>query len=321
MGLGPERFEEIASWASVVFHLGAQVNYTKSYSLHRPANTLGTFNVIRFACTGRLKAVHYLSSIACFGPTGFINGVRTIPEDEPLMPHLGALVYDHGYAQSQWVVEELLRRLIDRKFPIVIYRPGFITGHSQSGVCNPDDFFSRLIQAYCEIGCYPQLPSQRKELVPVDYASSVILHIATLPLCLGRAYHVVPPDHSASVDMNAAMELISEVSSSPIRGVTYAEWIDRLAASPPGRLQPLLPMLAEKVLDGLTRWQLYERMPVYEAKNTINALASYHGGLKFPVYSNAMVKRYLGWLRGTSVDSKSRKTGLNGSIVVCSPQA
>ena len=321
LGLGPERFEEIANWASVVFHLGAQVNYTKSYSLHRPANTLGTFNVIRFASTGRTKVVHYSSSISCFGPTGYINGVKTIPEDEPLMPHLGALTYDNGYSQSQWVVEQLLRRLIDRKFPIVIYRPGFITGHSQTGVCNPDDFFSRLIQACCEIGCYPRLLSQRKEFVPVDYVSSVILHIATLPLSLGRAYHIVPPDHGASVDMNAAMELVSEVSGWPIRAVSYAEWIDRLAASPPGRLQPLQPILAEKVLDGLTRWQLYERMPVYQAKNTTSALTNYHGGLNFPVYSNAMVRRYLDWLQGTDIDSKPQTSRLNGSIAVCSPQA
>ncbi|KAL8787249.1 MAG: hypothetical protein Q9195_007859 [Heterodermia aff. obscurata] len=302
LGLGPERFEEIATWASVVFHLGAQA-------------------LIRFACTGRMKAVHYLSSISCFGPTGFINGVKTIPEDEPLMPHLGALVYDHGYAQSQWVVEELLRRLIDRKFPVVIYRPGFITGHSQTGVCNPDDFFSRLIQACCEIGYYPQLPGQRKELVPVDYVSSVILHIATLPLPLGRAYHIVPPDHSASVDFNTSMELIGEVCGSLIRGVTYGEWIDWLEASPPGRLQPLLPMLAEKVLGGLTRWELYERMPVYEAENTVHALANHPGGLQFPVYSSAIAKRYLDYLQGTNVDSKPQTTRLHSSVAVYSPQS
>lgn len=41
-GMGRERFEEVASWASVVFHLGARVNYTQPYSLHRPANTVGT---------------------------------------------------------------------------------------------------------------------------------------------------------------------------------------------------------------------------------------------------------------------------------------
>ena len=62
LGMGHERFEEVANWASVVFHLGARVNYTQPYSLHRPVNTLGTRNIVRFACAGRTKSIHYISS-------------------------------------------------------------------------------------------------------------------------------------------------------------------------------------------------------------------------------------------------------------------
>ncbi|KAG7008551.1 hypothetical protein G7Y79_00005g016920 [Physcia stellaris] len=313
LGLGPERFQEIACWASVVFHLGARVNYTQPYSLHRPANTLGTFNVVRFACAGRKKAIHYLSSISCFGPTGYINGATIVHEDEPLLPHLPALPYDHGYAQSQWVAEELLRRLIDRGFPIAIYRPGFITGHSWTGACNPDDFFSRLIHACCQIGYYPQLPNQRKEFVPVDYVSSATLHIAARISSLGHAYHIVPPFRNVSIDMDNSMELVSMFSGRPIQGVPYAEWVDRLASSPPGRLQPLEPMLAEKVLDGCTRWQLYENMPVYETKNTMEALADYRGGLEFPLFNSELVGKYLEWLQVRVVNSKPHREALNGS--------
>jgi thioester reductase-like protein len=296
LGLGQKRFEEIANWASVVFHLGARVNYTQPYSLHRPANTLGTLNILRFACTGRTKAVHYVSSISCFGPTGFVTGASKINEDESLLPHIEALLYDHGYAQSQWVVEQLLQRAIHRGFPVAVYRPGFITGHSQTGACNPDDFFSRLIDACREMGCYPQLPNQRKEFVPVDYVNSAILHIATSQFSIGKAYHIVPPSREVSIDMNATMDLIAECSDSSVRGVPYAEWIDRLAAEPPERLQPLQPMLAEKVQDGLTRWELYENMPVYETKNTMDALADFPGGLKFPVLGKELMMKYMNYL-------------------------
>ncbi|KAM4065659.1 AMP-binding enzyme [Hirsutella rhossiliensis] len=297
LGMGHKRFNEIALWASAVFHLGARVNYTQPYSLHRPANTLGTLNVIRFACAGRVKPIHYVSSISCFGPTGFVTGASTVREDEPLLPHLAALPYDHGYAQSQWVAEQLLRRLMDRGFPIAVYRPGFITGHSQTGACNPDDFFCRLIHACCEMGCYPKLPNQRKEFVPVDYVSSAILHIAASPTCLGRAYHLVPPSRAVSVDMDESMDLVGKAGSSPMYGVSYTEWIDRLAACPPQRLLPLQPMLAEKVQDGRTRWELYENMPVYETTNTDEALESYPGGLKFPVLGVSLMKKYLDFLQ------------------------
>lgn len=53
LGLGAERFHEVANWVSVIFHLGARVNYTQPYSLHRPANVEGTVSILRLACTGR----------------------------------------------------------------------------------------------------------------------------------------------------------------------------------------------------------------------------------------------------------------------------
>jgi L-tyrosine reductase len=297
LGMGTERFEELAHWASVVFHLGAHVNYTQPYSMHQPANTLGTRHVVGFACTGRVKPIHYVSSISCFGPTGSITGATLVREDEPLLPHLIALPYDHGYAQSQWVVEQLMRRLMDRGFPIAIYRPGFITGHSQTGACNPDDFLCRLIHACLEMRCYPQLPNQRKEFVPVDYCCAAILHIAASSTSIGRAYHIVPPTRAVSIDMNNSMDLVGQAGDSPMQGVSYAEWIERLTAISPQRLLPLQPMLAEKVLDGRTRWELYENMPVYETTNTVKALADYPGGLEFPVLGVSLMKKYLGFLR------------------------
>lgn len=297
LGMGPERFEEIARWASVIFHLGARVNYTQPYSLHRPANTLGTRNIVRFACAGRIKTVHYVSSISCFGPTGFVTGATTMPEDAPLLPHAVALKYDHGYAQSQWVVELLLRRLMERGFPIAIYRPGFITGHSQTGACNPDDFFSRLIHGCREMGCYPQLANQRKEFVPVDYVCAVLRHIAASPESVGRAYHIVPPSREASLDMIDFMELVGQVGCASTQGVSYAEWIERLIAVSPQRLFPLQPMLTEKVHDGRTRWELYERMPVHESTNTNRALADYPGGLEFPMLGVSLMKKYLAFLQ------------------------
>ncbi|KAJ6107171.1 hypothetical protein N7523_008494 [Penicillium sp. IBT 18751x] len=297
LGLGYERFHEIASWASVIFHLGARVNYTQPYSLHRPANVVGTRNIVRLGTAGnRTKAIHYVSSISCFGPTGFVTGTDHIAEDEPLLKHIEALTFDHGYAQSQWVAETMLRRLIDCGFPIAIYRPGFITGHSQTGACNPDDFFSRLIHSCAEMQSYPLLPNQRKEFVPVDYVNAAILHIASNPGSLGHAYHIVPPAQSVSIDMNDAMEMVGSLLDTPLTGLPYTDWIDALAKKSPSRLQPLQPMLAEKVHEGLTRWELYENMPLYDTTNTARALQSFPGGLEFPQFDGELMLKYYTYL-------------------------
>lgn len=297
LGLGAERFHEIAKWASVIFHLGARVNYTQPYSLHRPANVIGTRNILRLASTGRNKALHYVSSISCFGPTGLVTGTKTIAEDEPLLKHVVALPYDHGYAQSQWVVEGLLRRVMDRNFPVAIYRPGFITGHSRTGACNSDDFFSRLIHSCTEMGYYPLLPNQRKEFVPVDYVNAIVLHIAGLPAgtSLGHAYHIVPPNRLTSIDMNDTMELVGMVSggSNSVKPLPYLEWVELLSHKSPERLQPLQPMLAEKAHGALSRWELYENMPLYDTTNTARALESYPGGLQFPILDRTLMEKYV----------------------------
>ncbi|KAJ0423119.1 hypothetical protein BJY00DRAFT_299742 [Aspergillus carlsbadensis] len=295
LGLGEDRFHEIAAWSSVVFHFAALVNYTKPYSLHRPANVIGTANLARFAVTGRPKALHYCSSISCFGPTGFVNGAKIIYEDASLLPHLPALPYDHGYAQSQWVADALLQRLITRGFPIAIYRPGFITGDSKTGICNPDDFFSRLICAGLDLGAYPDLPDQRKEFVPVDYVVSAMLQISASVFSVGHAFHLLP-HRATSVDMAQTMELISQVRGTPIQRLRYDEWIERLSSTAHASLQPLLPMLAEKVRDGLSRWELYERMPVYDATNTKRALAMMPVQLECPVFDRGLVKKYVDYL-------------------------
>lgn len=226
-----------------------------------------------------------------------MTGTKTITEDEPLLKHVVALPYDHGYAQSQWVVEGLLRRAMDRNFPVAIYRPGFITGHSRTGACNSDDFFSRLIHSCTEMGYYPLLPNQRKEFVPVDYVNAIVLHIAGLPAgaSLGHAYHIVPPNRLASIDMNDTMELVGMASggNGSVRPLPYSEWVDLLSHKNPERLQPLQPMLAERAHGFLTRWELYENMPLYDTTNTARALESYPGGLQFPILDRTLMEKYV----------------------------
>jgi L-tyrosine reductase len=72
-----------------------------------------------------------------------------------------------------------------------------------------------------------------------------------------------------------------------------------LMKASPGCLLPLQPMLTEKVLDGKTRWELYENMPTYETTNTEEALADYPGGLEVLVIDPLLITKYLAFLNGS----------------------
>lgn len=299
LGLGLPGFRSMGEWASVVFHVGAHVNYIQPYSTHRPANVVGTVNAVRLAVTGRLKSLQYMSTISAFGPTGLINKIARVGEDESLDQHLACLPYDHGYAQSQWVVEQMLRRCMARGLPAAIYRPGFVTGSTVSGVSNPDDFMARLVQSCLATASFPVLPSQWKEFVPVDYLCHVVLTIAASPASLGRAYNIVPEHRQRSADMAATFALIqaarpeSDAAAAHMTGLPYAEWLAETVALGHPRLKPMFPMLQEKVYRDLTRWELYRDMPLYDTTNTKMALAAV--GLEFdcPDIDLALMRRYM----------------------------
>ncbi len=174
---------------------------------------LGTLNVLRLASTVRPVQLHYVSSIAAFGPTGFFTGTTELAEDTSLEPHLQSLKYDTGYSQSQWAAEQIVKTAQSNGMPIAIYRPGFIIGDSERGFGNEKDFVARLIRGCIQIGAYPRLLQQSKEFVMVDYVSSALFTIAGDAANLGTAYHLVPLNKGQSPDLMGLFSLLNESGS------------------------------------------------------------------------------------------------------------
>lgn len=272
LGLAKDQFDWLANWASVVFHVGARVNWCEPYEAHYMPNVVGTRNIIRLTVQGRRKTLHYISSIDTWNVTGLLNKVERVLEDESLRPHLGSLPYDIGYAQSQWVADEMVQRARSRGLPAVIYRPGFVIGHSSRATGNPDDFFARMIIGCIQCGYFPYLPRQRLEWVTVDYVCSALLHIASKADSLGRSYHLVPPDPTRSVSMESTCKLLNQAGH-PVKQIPYHDWVEKIRQSPGNPMAPMVPLLQERILGDLSRMQTSTFTPIYDVKNTIRALA------------------------------------------------
>lgn len=58
------------------------------------------------------------------------------------------------------------------------------------------------------MGCYPILYNQRKEFFTVDYINPALLQIASSNKNLGHAFHLMPQDRSASVDIIETFEML-----------------------------------------------------------------------------------------------------------------
>ncbi|WP_260513225.1 non-ribosomal peptide synthetase [Serratia fonticola] len=294
-------YERISRECDVIFHLAAHVNYIQPYSAHYSGNITATENILRFAVNKKAKPLHYVSTIAIFGPAGLLSRRTRIYENDDILPYLAGLKYDSGYSQSQWVVERIIWQARDRGIPLAVYRPGFIMGDSASGAGNPKDFVGRLIKGCIQIGAYPQLPNQRKEFIPVDYVSRILLNLALGENNLGKAFHLVPPDSTQSTDLASFFELIN-LNGFNLQPVSYPQWISslesdvNLASNP---LMPLVPMLSEAVYGELTRWQVYENMPAYDAQNAQNGQIKSQPPLSVPVMEARLLGRYLDYWRRT----------------------
>lgn len=292
LGQGTQGFLELANWASVIFHLGAHVNYTQPYEFHREANVVGTLNILRLANAVRAKGVHYVSSIAAFGPTGFFTGTTELYEEESLELHLQSQKYDTGYSQSQWVAEQLVWAAKEKGMSVVVYRPGFIMGDSKQGIGNHKDFVARLIKGCILFGAFPRLEKQKKEFITVDYVSDTILAIAKNRAHYGHAYNLVPLHAKDSVSLLELHDMLAQ-SGYELELLPYARWVQRLAGHTglaDNPLLPLVPMLQEPVYGALTRWEVYENMPVYRTDNVQQVLGA---DAWCPTMNQALLDRYL----------------------------
>ncbi|KAJ5244375.1 Male sterility NAD-binding [Penicillium chrysogenum] len=272
LGLGEDKFTWLSNWASVIFHVGARVNWCEPYEALYGANVVGTRTIIRLTTLGRRKALHYVSSIDVWNETGLTNRTKRIFEDDPLTEHLGSLPCEMGYAQTQWVADEMVQRARARGLSATIYRPGFVIGDSSRGYGSTDDFFARLVVGCIQTRQFPHLPNQRLEYVTVDFVSSAILHIASKSESLGRSYHLVSPDVAQSVSIEETCGLINQAGY-PVKQVTYQEWMETIQKSPGNPLESMIPVLQEPVLENVTRIEGRMYTPVFEAKNTVEALA------------------------------------------------
>jgi thioester reductase-like protein len=127
-----------------------------------------------------------------------------------------------GYPQTKWVAEKLMINIRKYGVPTCIYRPGYITGHSISGVWNPDDFLCRMIKGTVQLGSYPNLSDVKLDMSPVDFvAKSIIYMVLTKDSILKhKAYHLVNPHEFY---FNAMFECANRLGYQ-VKSLNFMKW-------------------------------------------------------------------------------------------------
>ncbi|OLR94124.1 type I polyketide synthase [Actinokineospora bangkokensis] len=259
LGLGEERFTELAGVIDAVHHCGAWVNFVRPYRVLKAANVLGTQEVLRFAATTRLKPVHHVSTLAVLAGA-FLTDTRVIGENDPLPPPIG---HDTSYSQSKWVAEGLVDLARERGIPVSVYRAGGVLSDSRSGATNADDYVTKVIQGCVQLGL---APNRRYQLSvgTVDHLVRLIVEISLRPAATGRNYHAIDP---VPLEWNTLFEELRHYGHD-VRLVPFDEWrttlvehVDRDGED--NALAPLMAMIGETP---------DRDMPVMDCGNVLTAL-------------------------------------------------
>jgi thioester reductase-like protein len=294
LGLSPQQFDDLATRIDAVYHNAAVVNWIYPYSRLKPANVAGTQEVLRLATRRRVKPVHVVSSLSVFPLVGDPGG--TVIGERDGLDH-GGVLYG-GYTQSKWVAEKLVTIARSRGLPVAVYRPGLITGHSRTGAWNTDDFMSRLIKSWVEMGSAPDLDGAL-DMTPVDYVSSALVRLSLSEQSLGGNFHLVNP---RPIHLREMVEWIRS-SGYPLELLPYDRWRTTLlsggGSSNGQAMNPLAPLFSA-TSDGSARGQ--EPLSP-EGGNTVDRIGS------------LMAAQYAA--RSVTFDDERTRHRLSGSSIVC----
>jgi thioester reductase-like protein len=278
LGLSPEAFTALAGEVDLVFHCAALVHYVYPYAKLRGPTVLGTREVLRLACTGRVSPMVHVSTNGIV-PEG--AGLR-VPETDAIDGYEAHL--EHGYGQAKWVAEKLVWEAVRRGQPVCIFRPGNIGHHSATGASNPNDLQYHLLEACLKLRAAPRQPEWAVELTPVDFLVRALVRLARDPAHWGQVFHVVGhPPMKLSMISQALMELglVTE------RAHPEA-WAERLLREAKERGDPALEILARTLDDlgrALTHANHFERERFDEAAGAV--------GLEAPTTDRAYLDAFL----------------------------
>ncbi|MGH2988868.1 MAG: SDR family oxidoreductase [Solirubrobacterales bacterium] len=185
-----DRIADLHGKVEHFFHLAAIYDMTADGESQRIANVQGTRGAVGLAAAIEAGRFHMVSSIAA---AGLYKGVwREDMFDE------ATDLDNHPYFRTKHDSERVVREESER--PWRVYRPGIVVGHSETGemdkIDGPYYFFNLIRRLRNTVPQWmPLIGVEGREinLVPVDFVTRAMDHIAHLDEGDGRAFHLTDP--------------------------------------------------------------------------------------------------------------------------------
>jgi amino acid adenylation domain-containing protein/thioester reductase-like protein len=323
LGLTEETFQGLALTLDAIYHSGAFINLVYPYSAMRATNVLGTQELLRLACQGKVTPMHFISTVDMFQSPRYF-AMEQILEDTALAdPDQLAI----GYPQTKWVAEHLVMAARDRGLPVAIYRPGMLTGHSQTGAAQTGDLLCRIIKGLIQMEVAPEMNAWLN-MIPVDYASRAIVHLSKQASTFGQCFHVVNP---VAIPWNYLLHEI-RMAGYPIQSIAPADWKSLLIDWPNHWENALMPMrgLFTEVIpeSGMTYLEAFlHTANAFDCQNILTGLEG--SGIDCPTVDARLMRTYFnafqrsGFLPASQIDQRQqivRKSAIQAIPSIADPE-
>lgn len=260
--LSEDAFNELAGKIEVIYHNGAQVNAMYPYARLKASNVLGTQEILRLAGLKQSKPVHFISTLAVFFNNAYCD--RVVLESDVVTVDVSL---KGGYKQSKWVAEELVRQAKKRGLPATIHRLGRIWGDSKNGrMARFSDLLCNILQGCIHLRKFPAAETTLN-LIPVDYASQAIVHLAQQERSFGQIFHLCNPQ---PIEWPEMWQIVSSFGY-PLEEISYQQWAQEVKRQATQQRKNKL----FSILRHLLRSPIYmfAQKPQFDARQTQAALA------------------------------------------------
>ncbi len=184
-----------------IYHNGALVNYLLDYETMRTANVDGTLEVLKLACSCRIKILNYISTTFIFGWS--TKDVLFESDNNQEMKLL-----DFGYSQSKWVSEQVVKQSMESGMPVRIFRPALISPSIEGDGYN-FDIAIRLLAFMVNHGIGTTAKNQ-VSFTPADSAANNIVAISGISESINHVFHVTRDEFSSMEDVTNILSRLSE---------------------------------------------------------------------------------------------------------------
>ncbi|MGH3972773.1 MAG: thioester reductase domain-containing protein, partial [Pseudonocardiaceae bacterium] len=141
LGIDPTIRAKLTEGADMIVHAGAHVHHFLPYARLKPPNVDGTRALLQLVAEGCPKRFHHVSTLGVFAEADGRVVTEECPTDGERHP-LG-----EGYSASKWIADRMVSHAAARGAACGIYRIGWVSGETASGVANADDMFYRLMRS------------------------------------------------------------------------------------------------------------------------------------------------------------------------------